>query len=425
MTTISRRLFAGLGIAAAGGTLAACGRSETTGGDATAAPVAEGAATGELTVWAMGAEGEKLPELLKGFEEANPDVKVSVTPVPWDSAHDKFTSAIAAGTAPDVAQVGSTWMAEFVGLNALEPTPEEIDLDVFFDGAVEALTVDGTAYGIPWYVETRVVYYRKDIAEQAGLTEVPTDWESFHAFAAAMKDKGGATWGTALQPGGQGSWQTVTPLIWSNGGKVVSEDGSEFAFEDPKNTEAVAYYQSFFTDGIANKTPAEGTTEQDFVSGAVPMFISGPWMMAAVEAAGGEGFADKYGVFVMPQKETSSSFLGGANLGVFTSTKNRDAAWKLVQYLGTKETQIEWFAQSTDLPAVEAAWEDPSVSSNEKFEVFNEQLKTAVAPPAIQTWEQVATKFDAQLERVCKEGLDPAEALATTQSEATAIGTGA
>lgn len=426
MTAITRRTFAGTTLAAATAlTAASCGRDEDAGpAPAEAEPIGEGPAEGELTVWAMGAEGENLPELIAGFEEANPDVTVTVTPVPWDSAHDKFTSAIAAGTAPDVAQVGSTWMAEFVGLNALEPTPEEIDLSGYFEGAVEATKVDDTAYGVPWYVETRLVFYRTDLAEQAGITEPPTDWEGLTAMASALQEQADAEWGIALQPGGTGSWQTVVPLMWSNGGGVVTEDNSEFTFDSAENTEALAYYQSFFTDGIADDAPAEGTTEQDFVSGRVPMFISGPWMMGAVESVGGEGFAEKYGVFVMPTKEISASFLGGANLGVFQGTENRDAAWKLVQYISTPEVQVEWFQVSTSLPAVEEAWDDESVSSNEKFEAFRTQLETAFAPPAIATWQQIAGKFDTQIEQVCKSGLDPAESLATTQSEAEAIGTG-
>ena len=61
--------------------------------------------------------------------------------------------------------------------------------------------------------------------------------------------------------------------------------------------EAVKYYQSFFTDGISDKAaPATPTTEPDFVSGKVPMFISGPWKMSAVEKVGGKGFKDKYSV---------------------------------------------------------------------------------------------------------------------------------
>ncbi|MDO5645871.1 MAG: sugar ABC transporter substrate-binding protein [Dermabacter sp.] len=426
MSAMSRRVFGTVALGSTVGLAAACGRSDTgPSTPGTAQPIADGAATGTLNVWAMGTEGEKLPALLKDFEKDNPDVSITVTPVPWDSAHDKFTSAIAAGTVPDVAQVGSTWMSEFVSLGALQVTPDEIDLSGYFEGARDAVAVQGVNYGVPWYVETRVVYYRKDLAEQAGFTEPPTDWEGLFAMAKAMKEQAGARWGISLQPGGTGAWQTTLPLMWSNGGGVVSEDGSEFTFDTAENQEALAYYQSFFTDEVADKSPADGTTETDFASGTVPMFISGPWMMSSVEAAGGDGFADKYGVFTMPTKVTSSSFLGGANLGVFEASKNRDAAWKLVQYLSRPEVQVEWFALSTDLPAVQSAWDDPSVTKNEKFAVFHTQLETAIAPPMIATWEQVAEKFDAQTERVCKQALDVSDALATSQSEADAIGTGA
>lgn len=423
---LSRRAVAGLGAAGTLAVLAACGRpdEEEGGGGAPAEPIAEGPATGALTVWAMGAEGEALPELLTGFEDENPDVTVEVTPIPWDSAHDKFTSAIAAGTAPDVAQVGSTWMAEFVSLDALEPTPDSIATDDYFPGALESVTVDETVHGVPWYVETRLVYYRRDIAESLGISEPPTDWEGLVEMARTMQGGPDGTWGISLQPGGNGSWQSVLPFCWSNGGDVVSEDSAEFTFVSPENEEALAYYQSYFTEGISDPSPAEGTTEQDFVSGAVPMFISGPWMMAAVEAVGGEGFAEKYGVFVMPEKENSASFLGGANIGVFQGSQNRDGAWKLVEYLSRPEVQVEWFSIVSAMPSLQTAWEDDAVSSNEKFEAFHTQLLSAFAPPTIATWEQVAAKFDAQIEQVCKQNLAPDTALETVQSEAQGIGTG-
>ena len=111
-------------VAAVALTMSACGREADDGSSAeTGKAVASGAATGTITVWAMGAEGEKLPELAKEFEAANPGVKVQVTAIPWDAAHDKFTTAITANKTPDVAMVGTTWMGEFAGLGALDPTP--------------------------------------------------------------------------------------------------------------------------------------------------------------------------------------------------------------------------------------------------------------------------------------------------------------
>lgn len=414
-------------MALAGVTLAAltsCGRSDAGPGAEGGGAIADGEATGELTVWAMGAEGENLDKLTAKFEEENPDVDVEVTAVPWGSAHDKFVAAIASGTTPDVAQVGSTWMGEFAALGALEPVPDEIDSSVFFEGAAATNEVDGVTYGVPWYVETRVVYYRTDIAEAAGITEPPTDWEGLKDMAAAMKTQPGVDWGISLQPGGTGSWQTLVPFMWQAGGDVVNDDSTEFTFDTEQNAEALAYYQSFFTDGLANSAPAEGTTEADFVSGKVPMFISGPWMISSVEALGGEGFADKYDVAVMPTAESNASFVGGANLGVFTNTENRDSAWKLVQFLSEEETQAEWFDIVAALPAVKTAWDADALKSDEKLAVFGTQLETAKAPPSITTWEQVATSLDAQVESVTKTGADPAEALKAVQQEATSIGFG-
>jgi multiple sugar transport system substrate-binding protein len=428
MRNFNRAAAATAAIIATSLAITACGRSEgpaSPGGSETAPTVSEGPATGTLTVWAMGAEGEALPQIAEKFKAENPDVTVNITAVPWADAYTKFKAAIAANQAPDVAQVGTTWMGEFAAsLDALDPTPASIDKAQFFEGAWGTTEVGGTSYGVPWYVETRLVFYRTDLAQQAGVTEA-TDWDGLKAMAKAMKDNAGATWGIALQPGQTGSWQTVLPFMWSNGGNVINADGSAWTWDDPKNAEALAYYQSFFTEELADKAPVQGTTEADFASGRVPMFISGPWMMAAVEnAGGGEEFKDKYDVMLMPTKESATSFVGGSNLAVFKNTQNRDAAWKFVEFLSQEQTQIEWYKLTTDLPAVQSAWNDPSLTADAKLAKFGEQLQSAVAPPSVATWEQVSASLDAQVEQVTRAGADPTTALATVQSEATSIGLG-
>ncbi len=404
--------------------LAACGRSADTGAAADkATAVSSGKATGTISVWAMGAEGDKLPVLAKEFEAANPGVKVQVTAIPWDSAHDKFATAITAGKTPDAAMVGTTWMGEFAK-QALDPTPSSIDKSVFFEGAQKTTEVGGTSYGVPWYVETRLVYYRKDLAAKAGFTTLPTDWAGLKAMAKAMQTKAGAKWGINLQAGGTGSWQTILPFAWSNGASVATDDQKKFTFDTPETAEAVKYYQSFFTDGIAAKQLPEGSTEPSFANGSVPMFISGPWMMSAVEKVGGAGFKDKYGVMPMPKQKTATSFVGGSDLVVFKNSKNRDSAWKFIQWLSEPATQVKWYAQSTDLPSVKSAWQDPALTADEKLSVFGKQLQDAKAPPAIATWEQVAAGFDTEMEKVTKSGLDPAAALKAVQVKADSIGTG-
>lgn len=413
--------------------LSACGRGDenpTGGGDAPATGEAVDTenASGTLDVWAMGAEGEKLPELVKEFTEAHPDITVNVTAVPWDSAHDKFVNSITAGTTPDVAMVGTTWMGEFAGMDALDPTPPSIDSSIFFEGAHGTTVVDGTSYGVPWYVETRLVYYRSDILAAAGATEIPTDQDEFKALAASLMSQDGVKWGVSLQPGQTGSWQTVLPFAWSRGASVATDDA--YTFDTPELVESVDYYGSFFAEGIADPEPPAGQTEADFVSGAVPMFVSGPWMMSIIEdfaaTDGDENFADKYDVAPVPTANgaTGSSFIGGSNLAVFKGTESRDAAWALVEWLSEPDTQITWYNLTSDLPSVQAAWDDPVLADDEKLSKFGDQLLTAQAPPSFPSWEQVAESFDGEIEKVAKQGLSGQDAMTAIQAQADSIGTG-
>ena len=411
-------------IAAAALTLTACGRNDAgSTASETGKDVSAGKATGTITVWAMGAEGDKLPALAKEFEAANPGAKVNVTAIPWDAAYQKFTTAITAGTTPDAAMVGTTWMGEFAGNEALDPTPPSIDKSVFFDGAQKTTEVNGTSYGVPWYVETRLVYYRTDLAKKAGYETAPTDWEGLKSMAKAMQDKAGAKWGMGFQAGGVGSWQSIMPFGWSAGADLTKDGGKAYNFDSPEVLEAVKYYQSYFPDGISDKAaPATPTTEPDFKSGKVPMFLSGPWMMSAVEKVGVT--KDQYDVMTIPAKTKSSSFVGGSDLVVFKKSKQRDTAWKFIQWLSEPKTQVKWYQSSTDLPSVKSAWEDPAISADAKLAKFGKQLETAQAPPTFPTWEQVVASFDTEMEKVTKQGADPAAALKTVQQQAESIGTG-
>ena len=405
--------------------LAACGRSTVKASTPTekAGAISSGKATGTITVWAMGGEGDKLPTLAKEFEALNPGVKVNVTGIPFDAAHDKLATAITAGKTPDISQIGTTWMGEFA-TQALDPTPASIDKASFFEGAQKTTEVGGTSYGVPWYVETRLVYYRKDLAAKAGITTLPTDWAGLKAMAKAMQTKAGAKWGIDLQAGGQGSWQSVLPFAWSNGAEVASADQKKYTFDTPETVEAVKYWQGYFTDKIAAKQLPLNSRAPSFVDGSVPMFISGPWEMGGINDLGKAGFKDKYGVMEMPKQKTATSFVGGSDLAVFKNSKNRDSAWKFVQWLSDPKTQVKFFALSTDLPSVKSAWTDPSLTADPKLAVFGKQLTDAKAPPATATWEQVAAAFDTEMEKVAKSGLDPATALKTVQSKADSIGTG-
>ena len=403
--------------------LSGCGRDSGASAE-TAKAVSGGKASGEITVWAMGTEGEKLAAFARAFTAENPDAKVTVTAVPWDAAHQKIASAIAAKQTPDVSMIGTTMQGEFAKTGALDPTPPDLFAkDAFFPGAWDTTVVDDTSFGVPWYVETRGIYYRTDLAAKAGFPDGPKTWDDLTAMAAAMKSKAGAKWGINLQPGKTGSWQSVLPFAWSNGADVAAD--GKYTFDSPAMADALKYYQSFFTRKLAPANLPQGALEPAFVKGEIGAFMSGPWHVGILADAGGKDFASKYAVAPMPTGKSSTSFIGGSNIAVFKDAKNRDAAWKFLAWLSQPAVQVQWYKTSTDLPAVQAAWDDASLTSDATLKVFGAQLKSAKAPPAYPTWEQVSAVLDTEVEKVCVGGEDPAAALKAVQQQATAIGTGA
>lgn len=231
-----------------------------------------------LTVWAKGAEGEKLADVAKVYEKSHPNVTVKVTPVGWDVAHQKLVSAAAAGTMPDVAQMGGSYMGEFSELGVLEPVDTKtFDKKDFLPSGWNQGEVDGTAYGVPWYVDTRVLYYRTDLAEKAGIDKAPTNWKEMQDLATAYQKKAGTKWGLSIQPSGLDTVQNFYSFLYSAGGEIVNDKG-EAVIDSPEAVKALKEYGTYFDKGLSNKSVAPGyDVVKDFGNGRVPMFFGDPW----------------------------------------------------------------------------------------------------------------------------------------------------
>jgi|BarGraNGADG00212_1021973.scaffolds.fasta_scaffold08290_1 multiple sugar transport system substrate-binding protein len=406
--------------------VAACGTnsgSAAPGGSANQPPAVSpaGSVTGTLTVWAMGNEGVKLKDLAAAFMKDNPGTTVNVTPVDWGQAVAKLQTAIAGHQTPDVSQMGTDMMGQFAATGALEPVPASFQASTFFQSAWNTNIVNGTVYGVPWYVETRLLYYRTDIAQKAGITSPPATWDDLMTMAKAMQSKGGAKWGISL---GTMNWQEYLPFLWSNGGDVMDAQG-KFVLNSPQAVEALTYYESFFKAGLTpTSVPAGFDITPAFVAGTNPMFFSGPWHIGLIGTAGGAGFDAKWAIAPMPKKVTATSFIGGGNMVVYKDSTNKDLAWKFVQYLADPKTQVAWYADVTDLPAVLAAWDDPTLKNDKNVGLFGQQLKDTKAQPATATWSQLATALNGTLEKMTTGGMDPKAAADEMQQEATTIGTG-
>ena len=213
-------------------------------------------------------------------------------------------------------------------------------------------------------------------------------------MAKAMQDKAGAKYGIGLQAGGTGSWQTVMPFAWSAGADLTKDGGKAYNFDSPEMLKAAKYYQSFFTDGISDKAaPATPTTEPDFASGKVPMFISGPWMMSAVEKAGGAGFKDKYDVVPDPGRQDVLVVRRRLELRRLQEHQEPRQRLEVRQVaLRPQDAGRSGTACRPTCPSVKSAWQDPALTADKKLAVFGKQLETAKAPPSFPTWEQVVDR---------------------------------
>jgi N,N'-diacetylchitobiose transport system substrate-binding protein len=171
--------------------VAGCGGSDDEKGSSARAG---GEVSGTITTWIMDPGSPKLQEVFNGyakdFEAEHPGTDVKIEFVPWAQAHDKFTTAIAGGKVPDVAEMGTTWTPEFADQGAFEAVPASGSGE-YVSSLVDAATLDDEVWGKPWYAGARALIYRKDVFKKAGIAAPPKTWDELKAAAAAIKAKGG------------------------------------------------------------------------------------------------------------------------------------------------------------------------------------------------------------------------------------------
>jgi multiple sugar transport system substrate-binding protein len=396
----------------------ACASNGSSTGGATSSGSNSTTGNVTLSVWAMGDEGDKLgsSDVIQQFQQANPNIKVNVTAIPWNVAHDKLITAVAGKQTPDVTQLGTTWAGEFSKLNAMDAVPSSINQDDFYKAAIDAGSYNGKLVGVPWYVDARVLYYRTDLAQQAGMTQAPQTWDDLNKLAQAYHS-GGAKYGIALS---SNNWQEYLPFLYSAGGDIMN-GSNQFRLDSDAAVKALTEYVSFFQQNLTPQTEPQGfDVTQTFVAGDTPMFFSGPWHRSLIQKAA-PNLEGKWATAMVPKDQSSTSFVGGAEFAVFKNSPNRDAAWKFVQYMTQPATQVAWYKDINDLPAVKSAWTDQSISSDQSLKVFGDQLNSAKAPPSIPQWEEIANQMNDWLQKACLGQVSPQDAAKGMQQAATGI----
>jgi multiple sugar transport system substrate-binding protein len=402
-----RRLAAGAGLL----TLAGCGRRDDP--------------HGALDFWAMGREAEVVAELLPAFHARHPDTRVRVQQLPWTAAHEKLLTAYAGGSLPDLCQLGNTWLPELSALDALEPLDARvasagIARDDYFAGILDTNVMPTRGgerlFGLPWYVDTRLLFYRSDLLRAAGHPTPPRSWAEWMAAMRAVRQRsGGRTYG-ALLP-----LNEPDPLfaLALQQGPLLADDDTRGAFAQPPFRRALGFYAGIFHEGLA---PAMTGTQisnvwDEFARGLFAFYVSGPWNIGEFRRRLPRERQGDWATAPLPGPDGPGvSTAGGSSLVIFRSSRRQEAAWRLIEYLSEPETMQRFHALTGNLPPRRSAWRSPELADDVPSQAFARQLERVKAAPKIPEWERIFQEMQLAAERVVArtQGLEAA----TTQLDA-------
>ena len=373
-----------------------------------------------IEFWAMGQEGEQVKALLPDFERRHPDLRVRVQQIPWSAAHEKLLTAYAGDAMPDVFQLGNTWIPEFGALRAIEPLDERLKswpaatLNDYFPGILATNRLDHRTYALPWYVDTRLLFYRRDLLAAAGFADTPATWDDWLKAMAALKTSNDPARYAILLPINE--WQLPVILALQRGATLLRDHNQYGDFQNPLFRDAFAAYLNLFAQGLA---PPVSNTQmanlyQEFAKGTFAVYISGPWNI-------GE-FGRRLPATVQPHWDTAAlptfegaagvSLAGGASLALNRTSPRQEAAWKLLEFLAEPEQQARFYQLTGDLPARQSAWNDPVLAGNRYAQAFRQQLQNVRATPPIPEWERIANRIAYYAELAIRQELDSDTALA-------------
>ena len=354
--------------------------------------------------WAMGREGEVVRELLPEFERAHPGIRVDVQQLPWSAAHEKLLTAFAGDSTPDLCQLGNTWLPEFVALDALEPLDSRvaasgIPREDYFAGIWATNVVGDRLYGVPWYVDTRLLFYRRDLLAAAGIADAPRDWGEWTEAMAALKAREANRYAillpvTEFEPLVALALQQDDPLL---------RDGDRYGnFESAGFRRSLAFYLDIFARGYAPSASAADVSNvwNEFGRGYFAFYVSGPWNIGELRRRLPSDLQQAWATAPLPGPHgPGASTAGGSSLVVFRRARGKDAAWQLVEYLSRPDVQQRFHALTGDLPPRRASWRGAALADDPAAHAFREQLERVKPVPRVPEWERIATAMQQVAER--------------------------
>lgn len=216
----------------------------------------------------------------------------------------------------------------------------EFGLDDYFEASLNSCTYDGTLYGVPIVAESQIMYYRKDLLEQKGLS-VPTNLEELEAAAAALHDPDNGMYGFFMRGKSNALVTQFSSILYSFGGRFNTATESLANSDSFKN--ATAWYgnmlNKYAPPGVANMTWTEGAAL--FAQGKLGIFIDSDAIFGNI--TGDESLAitdDQIGFSVIPAGESGTSTPFYATIGAWSIpvySQKQDAALEFIKWAESKE----------------------------------------------------------------------------------------
>jgi multiple sugar transport system substrate-binding protein len=394
-------------------TLAGCKSKPGSDGDA-------GAGT-SLRFWAMPNTSKPqadLEQILERFKAENPDIDVQVEILDWGNALDRITKAANSGIGPDVFQIGTTYTASITdlgGLLALNDVVGTVGGDSVFVPAVRSYMKPIYADSItsmPWFVDVRPVYYRTDVFAKLNLdpAQVFETWDSYREGMKSIKDAHLSIEGQKMEAvglAGKNDWNVVHniyPWIVGNGGGIINELGDSVLLDDEKSIEGVLTFLQLIREGLSPKSYLEKSTAQvsaEFDQGRIATWQETTSKLVYLERpsdAGGVGAstAAKNFASALPPAGPAGRklFIGGSNLAIFKSSKNIDAARKLIAFLTTDTGAVLDFCKASGMaPALIKVYESDYFKANPNRKLYKDLALAGKAYPAVPYWGALETSI--------------------------------
>lgn len=355
---VSRRSFL-RGAAALGAlTLAACAPpaaqpAAQSGGQAAAAPAGEAA---KVLFWKpphSEKEADLWKPLLKKFTDANPNITVDHQVIPWGSVDEQFTAAFAGGSPPDIFYLPDEWYPKYVNQKQIADISDQIASwkDNYTEAGWAGATYKGKTWGAPFLGVAQGWLLNMNLFKAKNINP-PTNWEEFRAAAKALTDTSAGTYGVAT-PAQVTNWVVMVPLLAAGGTRLLADDLTKVTANTPGGQAAIKMLCEDIIWNDKSGTPV-GTTDDQMTSLSLGGKIGMTWVETSSIKAQWRQQAKDLELATIPMlklddKGTNASW---ANIGFMfraEASKDKEAPFKLLEYLSTDEIQVEYVEKGVDL----------------------------------------------------------------------------